>query len=74
MNALKKYILLHLQALAHSNNYTIIMISSLILLNSPNATCLYSLKTSENLKVFWCFQGIQKGYIESKWVKKIHKN
>ena len=26
-----------------------------------NAPFLYPLKTSENLKVFWCFQGVEKG-------------
>ena len=31
---------------------------------------LDSLKTSENLTVFWCFQGVEKGYIGNKWVKK----
>ena len=33
-----------------------------------NAPFLYPLKT-ENLTVFWCFQGIEKGCIEKKWVK-----
>ena len=36
----------------------------------PNASYLYPLKTSENIKVFWCFQGVQKGCIESKWIKR----
>ena len=27
------------------------------------------LKTSENRKVFWCFQGVEKGSIGNKWVK-----
>ena len=27
----------------------------------PNAPFLYPLKTSENCKVFWCFQGVDKG-------------
>ena len=35
----------------------------------PNAPFLYPLKTSENRKVFWCFQGVEKGYIRNKWVK-----
>ena len=26
------------------------------------------LKT-ENRKIFWCFQGVEKGYIGNKWVK-----
>ena len=34
----------------------------------PNAPFLYPLKTSENRKVFWCFQGVEKGYIGNKWV------
>ena len=25
--------------------------------------------SQENLKVFWCFQGVEKGYIEKEWVK-----
>ena len=29
----------------------------------PNALFLYHLKTSENFMVFWCFQGVEKGYI-----------
>ena len=27
------------------------------------------LKTSENLRVFWCFQGVEKGCIGNDWVK-----
>ena len=34
----------------------------------PNATFFYPLKTSENLTVFWCFQGVEKGCIGNKWV------
>ena len=34
----------------------------------PNAPFLYSLKTSENLAVFGCFQGLGKGCVENKWV------
>ena len=30
------------------------------------------LKTLENRKDFWCFQGIEKGCIGKKWVKEIH--
>ena len=33
----------------------------------PNAPFPYSLKTSENRKVFWFFQGVE-GYIGNKWV------
>ena len=32
-------------------------------INAPNAPFLYPLKTSENRNVFWCFQGVKKGYI-----------
>ena len=32
-------------------------------------TFLYLLKTSENYKVFWGFQGVEKGCIENKLVK-----
>ena len=35
----------------------------------PNPSFLYLLKTSENQKVLWCFQGVEKGCIENKWVK-----
>ena len=35
----------------------------------PNASFFYPLKTSENLTVFWCFQGVEKGCIGNKWVK-----
>ena len=40
-----------------------------------NATFLYPLKTSENLTVFWCFQGVEKGCIGNSWVnqQKINK-
>ena len=31
------------------------------------------LKTSENHKVFWCFPGVEKEYIGSKWVKILEK-
>ena len=26
-------------------------------------------KHQKTVKVFWCFQGVEKGYIENKWVK-----
>ena len=35
-----------------------------------SAPFLYPLKTSENLQVFWCFQGVEKGCIGNKWVNK----
>ena len=34
----------------------------------PNETFLYPLKTSENLTVFWCFQGVEKICIGREWV------
>ena len=34
----------------------------------PNALFLYPLETSENRKVLWCFQGVEKGCIRNKWV------
>ena len=37
----------------------------------PNAPFLYPLKTSENFKIFWCFQGVEKGFIGSRWVTSI---
>ena len=33
-----------------------------------NTPFLYPLKISENRKVFWCFQGVGKGYIGKEWV------
>ena len=35
----------------------------------PDTPFLYPLKTSENLKVFWYFQGVKKGCIGDEWVK-----
>ena len=37
----------------------------------PNAPFLYSLKKSENLTIFWCFQGVEEGIIGNKWVNRI---
>ena len=34
----------------------------------PNISFLYPLKTSENLSVFWCFQGVEKECIGNEWV------
>ena len=34
----------------------------------PNAPFVYRLKLSENRKVFWCFQGVEKGYIGNEWI------
>ena len=39
----------------------------------PNAPFLYSLKTSENCRVFWCFQRVEEGFIGGKWVKLIDR-
>ena len=33
-----------------------------------NGPFLYPLKTSENLTVFWCFLGVEKGCIGKTWV------
>ena len=44
------------------------MLNSVLTHLVSNAPFLYSLKTSENCKVFWCFQGVQKEYIGNKWV------
>ena len=35
---------------------------------APNLPFLYTLKTWKNLTVFWCFQGVEKWCIGSKWV------
>ena len=35
----------------------------------PDGPFLYPLKTSDNLTVFLCFQGVEKGWIGNKWVK-----
>ena len=37
----------------------------------PNAPFLYTLETSENLTVFWCFQGEEKGCFGSEWINRI---
>ena len=34
----------------------------------PNAPSLYPLKTSENLKIFWYFQGVEKDCIGNQLV------
>ena len=33
----------------------------------PNVPLFYPRETSENLKVFWWFKGVKKGYIGNKW-------
>ena len=33
-----------------------------------NASFLYPLKTSENRKVFWCFEWVEKGWIGNEWI------
>ena len=40
----------------------------------PNAPFFYPLKTSQNRKVFWCFQGVEKECIGNKWVKSFQAN
>ena len=50
-------------------NGTIIPSSELLTHSLPNALFLYSLKTLENSKVFWCFQGVEKELIGNEWVK-----
>ena len=35
----------------------------------PNTLFIYPLKTSENGKVFWCFQEVEKGCIGNEWIK-----
>ena len=35
----------------------------------PNAPFPYPLKKSENLTVFWCFQGVEQEFIGNEWVK-----
>ena len=37
----------------------------------PNAPFFYPLKTSEYRKVFWRFQGVEKGCIGNEWVNKL---
>ena len=34
----------------------------------PNAPFPYPLKTSENRKIFLCFQGVEEGCIGNEWV------
>ena len=37
---------------------------------APDAPFLYPLETSENLRVFWSFQGAEKGCFRNEWVNK----
>ena len=39
-----------------------------------NASFPYPLKTSENLTVFLCFQGIEQEFIGNEWIKKDDEN
>ena len=39
----------------------------------PNGLFLYPLKTSENRKIFWCFPGVEKGFVGNKWVNTYFK-
>ena len=50
-------------------NYFIDFIEASINSFIPNGPFLYPLKTSENRKVFWCFQGVEKGCIRNKYIK-----
>ena len=34
-----------------------------------NAHFIYPLKTSDNLTVFWCFKGVEKGCIGKEWIR-----
>ena len=34
----------------------------------PSKHFLFPLKTLENHKVFWCFQGVEKGWTRNKWI------
>ena len=40
----------------------------------PSASFLYPQKTSGNLTVFWCFQGVEKGALETNGLKDIQMN
>ena len=54
-------------------NYAYCIPTCWVLLRNPfvtNVLFLYPLKISENRKVFGCFQGVQKGWIGYKWVKR----
>ena len=67
----------------HKKNQTLVVWSQLITLLHflmtfpsqhfnpfvPNVPFLYTLKISENYKVFWWFQGEEKGCFGNKWVK-----
>ena len=44
-------------------------LSSFVNLFIPNALFLYTLETSENRKILWCFQGVEEGCNGNKWVK-----
>ena len=48
-----------------------ILLKVLIYINPfvSNAPFLYPLKTSENRKVFWCFQRVKKVCVGNKWLK-----
>ena len=37
----------------------------------PNALFFYPLKTSENRRVFGCFQGVEKGCLGNEWVNSV---
>ena len=45
----------------------IVKLWNLVIPIVPNAPFLYLLKISENFKVFWCFQGVERGCNGNKW-------
>ena len=49
-----------LLTLAKQNFPKVLFTFDLINPLQPSVAFLYPLKTSENLRVFWCFQGVQK--------------
>ena len=66
-NFLKQLILS--QTLA--NSYPLDTALNSFVLSAPS---IYPLKTLENLTVFWCFRGVEKGCIGKKYVKlNVHK-
>ena len=60
----------HLETTASSFWFFVLPFPSSDVINPfvPNVPFLYPLKTSENLTVFQCFQGLGKGCIGNEWV------
>ena len=69
LNRFKQWWLLFKKNLKIANMLNFLL-SGFLKFNSffPNAAFLYLLKTSENIKIFWCLQGLEKGCIGKKWV------